>query len=85
MPGADPAAPVEPDQAAALIRRYLDGTTEERLVLRDVRLTGPQRGFAELTRRFRPSDGSASRSETVLLGFRRENLDWVLVELRVIR
>lgn len=85
LPGAQPAAPVAREQATALIRDYLAGTREESLVLQAVRSTGRDRGFAELSRRFRPGAGSASRTETVLLGFRRDGAGWRLDELRVVR
>ena len=85
LPGAHPAAPIGYKQATALIRDYLAGTSEETLALQAVRSTGRDRGFAELARRFRPTEGSASRTETVLLGFRREGGGWRLDELRVVR
>jgi hypothetical protein len=85
LPGAQPAAPIGRQQATALIRGYLGGTSEEALTLQAVRSTGRDRGFAELARRFRPAEGSASRTETILLGFRLEGEQWRLDELRVVR
>lgn len=85
LPGVRPAAPVSRDQAAALIRGYLAGTTERQLTLVAVRATGEERGFAELSREFRVTTGSASRSETILLGFRRGPPGWRLEEVRVVR
>jgi hypothetical protein len=85
LPGADPAALIGRQQATALIREYLDGTSEEALTLQAVRSTARDRGFAELSRRFRPASGSASRTETILLGFRQETERWRLDELRVVR
>lgn len=85
LPGAQPAAPIGRKQAAALVRAYLAGTNEETLTLQAVRSTGTDRGFAELARRFRPVQGSASRTETILLGFRRYGAGWRLNELRVVR
>lgn len=85
LPGAHPAAPVGRKQATALVRAYLSGTSEESLTLQAVRSTTQDRGFAELARRFRPVEGSASRMETILLGFRRDGSGWRLDELRVVR
>lgn len=85
LPGAQPAAPIGRKQATALLRDYLAGTSEETLALQAVRSTGRDRGFAELARRFRPTEGSASRTETILLGFRRAGDGWRLEELRVVR
>jgi hypothetical protein len=85
LPGAHPAAPIGRKQATALVQDYLDGTSEETLALQAVSSTGSDRGFAELARRFRPAEGSASRTETILLGFRREADRWRLDELRVVR
>ena len=85
LPGVRPAAPVNRDQAAALIRGYLAGTTEQQLTLVAVRATGEERGFAEFSREFRVTTGSASRSETILLGFRRGSPIWRLEEVRVVR
>lgn len=85
IPGAQPAASVGRQQATALVKAYLSGTREETLTLQAVRSTGRDRGFAELSRRFRPLEGSASRTETILLGFRRDGTSWRLDELRVVR
>jgi hypothetical protein len=85
LPGAKPAAAVARKQAIALIQGYFTGTSEERLALQAVRSTTRDRGFAELSRRFRPVEGSTSRVETILLGFRRDGARWRLDELRVVR
>jgi len=82
IPGADPSAPVDRAQALELLRRHLRGGTERRLTVSAVREVEPERGYAELERRYVVAGTSDERRETLFLGFRKSGDDWVLTELR---
>jgi len=47
-----------------------------------VREVEPERGYAELERRYVVAGTSDERRETLFLGFRKSGDDWVLTELR---
>ena len=82
IPGADPSAPVDRAQALELLRRHLRGGVERRLTVSAVREVEPERGYAELERRYVVAGTTDERRETLFLGFRKSSDEWVLTELR---
>ena len=82
IPGADPSAPVDRAQAIELLRRHLWAGVERRLTVSAVRELEPERGYAELERRYVVTGTSDERRETLFLGFRKSSDTWVLTELR---
>ena len=82
IPGADPSAPVDRAQAIELLRRHLRAGVERSTRVRAVREVEPGRGYAELERRYVVAGTTDERRETIFLGFRKPDVDWVLTELR---
>lgn len=83
LPGADPSAPVGREQAAHLLRRYLDRADERTLTLVALRAIGPARGYAELERRYVIRGTRDERRETVVFRFSKVGGEWVLSEIQV--
>ncbi|HEU4698183.1 MAG TPA: hypothetical protein VFS40_03320 [Gemmatimonadales bacterium] len=85
LPGAEPAAPLGQAQAAALLGDYLAPASEVGLQLAAAREVSPDRGYVELSRRFRVAGTQEVRSQSLLLGYRRDGAgEWRLAELRVV-
>lgn len=84
LPGADPSAALEPQQAAALIGDYLSPAQEVETVVRAAREVEGGRGYVELQRRYRVAGTQEVRVQSLLLGYRRGRSGWLLVELRVV-
>ncbi|HEU4763051.1 MAG TPA: hypothetical protein VFS28_00240 [Gemmatimonadales bacterium] len=84
LPGADPSPAVGQAQAVALLTAYVRGTVELGVEVVSARQVGPDRGFVELRRRFRPEGTQEERTELVLIGYRRAGGAgaWRLTELR---
>ena len=83
LPSADPSAGVGRAQAVALLRGYVQGTTEVLVTVESAREVGPDRAFVDLRRRYRLDGTQEERVESVLLGYRRVGSGWMLVDLRV--
>lgn len=83
LPAADPSAPVVRAQAVALLERFFRGTEAVETAIRSARAVTPERGYVELTRRFRVIGTAEIRRQTVLLSYGRRGERWELVELRV--
>lgn len=84
LPGADPSAALEPEQAAALIADYLASAREVETVVRAARAVEGGRGYVELQRRYRVAGTQDVRVQSLLLGYREGRSGWVLMELRVV-
>lgn len=84
LPGADPSAPLERAQAAALLRDYLARGQEVETLVRSARELGAGRGYVELERRYRIADTKEVRTQTLLLGYQHGPDGWTLVEVRVV-
>jgi len=82
IPGADPSAPLDRAQAAALLRRHWGTAVERSLTVNAIREVEPGKGYVELERRYVVSGTSDERREAILLGFRRAGATWVLAEVR---
>lgn len=85
LPGADPSAALSQAQGAALLAEYLSGAEEVETSVRAARVVAAGRGYVELHRRYRVTGTEEVRGETILLGYRQEGDNWVLVELRITR
>jgi hypothetical protein len=84
LPGAEPSAALEPDQAAALLSNFVESGQEVETVVRAARQVGPGRGYVELQRRYRVAGTQNIRVQVLLLGYRRTENGWSLVEFRVV-
>lgn len=84
LPGADPSPAVGQAQAVTLLAAYVRGTLELGVELVSAREVGPDRGFVELRRRYRPEGTQEERTELILIGYRRGGGagTWRLTELR---
>jgi hypothetical protein len=84
LPGAEPSVALGPDQAAALLSNFLESGQEVETVVRAAREVGPRRGYVELQRRYRVAGTQNIRVQVLLLGYRRDQKRWTLVEFRVL-
>ena len=84
LPGAEPSVALGPDQAAALLSDFLEAGQEVETVVRAAREVGPRRGYVELQRRYRVAGTQNIRVQVLLLGYRRDQKRWTLVEFRVV-
>ncbi len=84
LPGAEPSVALGPDQAAALLSNFLDSGQEVETVVRAARQVGPSRGYVELQRRYRVAGTQNVQGQVLLLGYRRIQGRWSLVEFRVV-
>jgi hypothetical protein len=84
LPGAEPSVALGPDQAAALLSRFLDSGQEVETLVRAAKQVGPSRGYVELQRRYRVAGTQDIRVQVLLLGYRRIQGEWTLVEFRVL-
>lgn len=84
LPGAEPSVELGPDQAAALLADFMAPGQEVEIVVRAAKEVGRRRGYVELRRRYRVAGTQNVRSQVLLLGYRRSENGWVLVEVRVV-
>ena len=84
LPGADPSAPLGREQAAHLLRRYLERAHERTLTLVALSEIGPSRGYAELERRYVIRGTRDERCETVVFRFSKVGSNWVLSEIQIV-
>jgi hypothetical protein len=83
LPGADPSAPVQRQQASKLLRDFFGRAEEVEMVVHDAREMEDGRGLVELRRRYRVRGTQDVREQLLLLSYRRSGKTWTLVELRV--
>lgn len=83
LPGADPSAPVQRQQASKLLSDFFERAEEVETVLYDAREMEDGRGLVELRRRYRVRGTQDIREQLLLLSYRRSGRTWTLVELRV--
>jgi hypothetical protein len=84
LPGAEPSVALAPDQAAALLADFLASGQEVETLVRAARQVGSGRGYVELQRKYRVAGTQNVRTQALLLGYRRGESGWVLVEFRVV-
>ena len=84
LPGADPSVALGPAQAAALLADFLASAQEVETVVRAAREVEPGRGYVELQRQYRVAGTQNVRLQALLLGYRRGQEGWRLVEFRVV-
>lgn len=82
IPGADPSSPLGRSQAIELLSRYFRPAEERGLDITAIREVEPGNGFVELTRRYVVAGTTELRRETLFLGYRLQDREWRLVELR---
>ena len=83
LPGARPSRALPASQAAALLRDFVDGATEQAFDISTVRDAGNGRGYVEATRRFLVRGTSNEQSQTVFMTFRQSGDRWILREVRI--
>jgi hypothetical protein len=84
LPGAEPSVALGPDQAAALLNDFQASGQEVETLIRAAREVGPNRGYVELERKYRVAGTQDIRVQVLLLGYRRLEGGWRLVEFRVV-
>jgi hypothetical protein len=84
LPGADPSVALGPAQAVALLGDFLATAQEVETVVRAAREVEPGRGYVELQRQYRVAGTQNVRLQALLLGYRRGQKGWRLVEFRVV-
>ena len=82
IPGADPSAALGRAQAIELLRRHFQSATERNVVVATTREVDPGRGVVELDRHYVVRGTSDQRRESVFLGFRQVQGEWILGEVR---
>jgi len=82
IPGADPSAALGRAQAIELLRRHFSSATEQRVAVATIREREPGLGVVELDRVYVIRGTTDERRETVFLGFRLTQGQWLLVEVR---
>jgi hypothetical protein len=82
IPGADPSSAISRDQAGELLARYLRTSVERDVTVLVAREVEAGRGYVELQRRYAVAGTTEERRETVFLGLRLRDSEWVVVELR---
>jgi hypothetical protein len=83
LPGADPSAPVQRQQATKLLQDFFDRSEEVETVLHDAQELDNGWGLVELRRRYRVRGTQEIRDQLLLLSYRQSATRWTLVELRV--
>jgi hypothetical protein len=83
LPGTDEQATANPSQAARMLNRFFQPSTERAFEFTSVRSTGEEQGYAEASRRYVVRGTTDVVAETVFLGFRRSGGRWRLTEIRV--
>jgi hypothetical protein len=84
LPGAEPSVALGPEQAAALLSDFLAPGQEVEVTVRAAREVGAGRGYVELQRKYRVAGTQNIRRQVLLLGYRRRQAGWTLVEVRVV-
>ena len=84
LPGAEPSAALESDQAAALLKDFFASGQEVETQVRAAKEVGPGRGYVELQRRYRIAGTQDVRVQVLLLSYRKHQGGWSLVEVRVV-
>lgn len=82
IPGADPSAALGRAQAIELLRRHFQSAEERRVNVAAAREVEAGRGVVELDRHYVVRGTSDERRETVFLGFRLNQGQWLLTEVR---
>jgi len=83
LPGADPSAPIEREQASKLLSDFFEPAEEVETVLYDAQELDNGWGLVEFRRRYRVKGTQDIREQLLLLSYRRSGRTWTLVELRV--
>ena len=83
LPNSPTSAPLPPNQAAALLSTYVQGTEEVSVTLQAASEVDSTRGFVRLERDYRLVGVPADRKAMILLGYRRGREAWVLTEIRI--
>jgi len=85
LPATAPAEALGPAQAVALFEDLFAQAVELEIVVRAVRSTRADAGYAELRRRFRLDGTQDVAAQTILLAFRQIGDVWLLAEVRVLQ
>lgn len=83
LPTVPASAPIPPDQAAALLMTYVQGTEEVSVTVEAAVAVDSTRGYVRLARQYRLVGVPADRRAVILLAYRKGREFWVLTEVRV--
>jgi hypothetical protein len=83
LPGADPSAPIQREQASKLLRDFFERAEEVETILYAAQELDNGWGMVEFRRRYRIKGTQNVREQLLLLSYRRSGRSWTLVELRV--
>ena len=82
IPGADPSAALGRAQAIELLRRHFQSATERTVAVATAREVEAGRSVVELDRHYVVRGTADQRRESVFLGFRLVQGEWILSEVR---
>ena len=83
LPGADPSAPIQREQASKLLRDFFEPAEEVETVLYAAQELDNGWGLVEFRRQYRVKGTQDIREQLLLLSYRRSGRTWIRVELRV--
>jgi len=83
LPTAPASAPLPPQQAAALLTSYVQGTEEVSVTVQAAAEVDSTHGFVRLERRYRLVGVPADHTVIVILAYQRGRESWILTEVRV--
>lgn len=85
LPGRQRSAPLEPAQAAELLRGYVEGAHEESSEVVVVRTVSETRAYVEVERIFAPRGTAILQQNTIFVELRRTGAGFHVVEVRIAR
>lgn len=83
LPTMPASAPIPPDQAAAILMTYVQGTEEVSVTIEAATAVDSTRGYVRLARQYRLVGVPADRRAVIILAYRKGREFWVLTEVRV--
>lgn len=85
LPGRQRSAPLDPAQAAELLRGYVEGAHEESAEVMVVRTVSESRAYVEVERVFAPRGTAILQQNTIYVELRRSGAGFQVVEVRIAR
>ncbi len=84
LPSSEPARPLVPAQAVALLQSFVEETSEVDFSFRTIRQSSEEQGYVEAVRRYVVRRTEDELRQTVFMAFRKVESQWRLTELRVL-
>jgi hypothetical protein len=85
LPGGQRSAPLDPAQAAEVLRGFVEGTHEESAEVTVVRTVSDDRAYIEVERVFAPRGTAQLQLQTIYVELRRTGAGFRVAELRIAR